>query len=117
MSTTTTTTSPPARSTRYMRTVFTVYWQDASPSAEIFYFAGPMRMNPTDLTTMEQYVLSLMQEWYSTRADVATFISHCEVFMSPDEVTAAGWRVLGPPAIPLPGPDPTNNGSQPGPVV
>jgi hypothetical protein len=96
MSTTTST----ARNARYVRVIFMVYWMDASPSAEIFYLSGPMRMNPTDLTTMEQYVLSLMVDWYSARAQVATFISHTEVFMSPSEVTAAGWRVLGPPTMP-----------------
>ena len=85
--------TPPAPRV-YYRTVFTVYWEDASPSTELFYLIGPVQFSPVSIRTMEQFILTQMQDWYSPRALTVIYVTHGAVEMSAADIAAAGWRVI-----------------------
>jgi hypothetical protein len=84
------------------RLTFTVYWQNASPSTEVFYLLDnlPARwQGPTlaGISYLEQQIVELLTSQELVQPLRAVFIASNNVRIHPDEVNAADWRVISPP--------------------
>src|SRR3954469_8202914 len=80
----------------FLRVVFMAYWQNASPSSEVFYLTGyPMHLSPTEISMLEDAVaqIMMMYEDVSDRLLRLTYLGYSGVEMSESEIETADWRV------------------------
>ncbi len=90
----------------YLRMVFTVYWQDACPSTEIFYLKHGFRLNPTSIGQLEAYIIDFLKKEGVTNTPLATvYICYSGVELTDQDVSDLGSRIIGghslPPAVPI----------------
>jgi hypothetical protein len=79
----------------YIRIVLTAYWNNTSPSTEVFYLCDEhFDHNGTFIADLEQKVLERLQANCGTMPLRVIYITHCEIDLSDDDVALAGWRVL-----------------------
>jgi hypothetical protein len=82
----------------HLRMVFTVYWQTANPSTEMIYLAAPPAESlPLRIIAAAEAEVLAMVTAHAEPGAVplqAIYIADRAVDMSPEEVTAADWRVM-----------------------
>lgn len=86
-------------SSHYLRAVFTVYWQNAMPSTEVFYLhEHPFRLSITGITALQDEILAAIKVHATemTAPIRAIYLGYEGIEMTPKDVADAGWRVLTP---------------------
>lgn len=96
-------------SNHYLRVVFLVYWQDAMPSAGVFYLhEHPFVLSIGGIADLQNDVMTVLKANTTGAAPLqAIYLGYEGVEMTPSDVTAAGWHVLSPFPAPTPEPVPT----------
>jgi hypothetical protein len=80
----------------YLRVVFTVYWMDAMPSTEVFYFTQhPIRLNPHGIQTLQQTILDLLKSHNKAATPMnAVYVCYSGVELDDADITSAGWHIV-----------------------
>ena len=92
----------------YLRFSMMAYWQNAEPSAEVFYATRhEFKLTLAGIASLEADALALLLQHANSNALSATFLAYTGVELSEADVTGVSWRMLAPsdaaaPAAPLP---------------
>ena len=99
----------PGDSPFYLRATFTVYWENAMPSAEAIYLRNrPPVLTQAGITALQDEILKLLADNVGGSPMRAFYHGYGGIEMTAQEATDAGWRVLAD----HPKPTPTFGGSE-----
>ncbi len=77
-----------------LRVVFTAYWQDASPSSEVFFLQNRSHVDLKCIAMLEQIVTTLLSTWSTTALVGVVYIGQNEIELSEDDINQIGWRMI-----------------------
>ena len=86
----------PSDGLRYLRLVFTAYWNGAAPSTEVFYLTmHRFHLSLTGIAAIEKEVLSVMQTQDASNPPISvTYVTYSGIELTDDDVSNLDWRVI-----------------------
>jgi hypothetical protein len=79
----------------YLRVMFTAYWDDESPSTELFYLVvPPTSVNLAGIAKLEAAILSVLKAHTQSRAQRLIYLGNTQIDVTEAEINALTWRIV-----------------------